>query len=609
MPVISLLIFLIYIHGAHIYIRHKVKDPKQFPTIAALYWIGQTFSVFVIIMDILALKASHQHNSFFAALFSIIIPIEILSLLLSLVIVLISTFGRCSGVVNCLSKIYNRGILISQKETNIWSCISGFISPLICVSSHIGFVIGGWISFGERSISILLFYLFVFLILYWCLRQSYRVSVFLIDSCKGKDKIYASTHANTDLERQGGCEVHANYEAKHVIKAGKQTLETNILNTSHSTSEQLQVREEKLFNDFNLTALIIMIIAGTLLDVMLFYFGFGMLSLLTFFDDAVINVYTLVQYLFYFAVFLLTYGQFTDGPGFDNNRLNISTKTLRLWRYLCSGRTPKFSIESLQHAVKHLIFTLKTLEKASYPMRQAAPLNKRAKIYFDEAIRRAKAFPIALDESVDAALEQNVDVVPEESVDVAPEQSTDAVPEQSTDVAPEQSVDAALEQNVAPEESEDVAPEQSVDAAPKEGTASKSENLIRETAVKLEEAMKALTDGPNNYKERSTDNCTNPHITRMKQDVMRAEKNLQTIKREEVLSEGVKKAVMYLTKAVTILQNEAIKLLHSYNDLGIYNSRDKIEALRAALIFQKTSTFEHLEDNENLSLLMSLIET
>ena len=508
MPVITLIALLIYIHGAHIYIRNKVKDPKQFPTIAALYWIGQTFSVYVIIMDILALKASHPHNRIFSTLLYFIIPIEILSLLLSLVIVLISTF---SGVVNCQSKIYNRGILISQKETKIWSCISGFISPLICVSSHIGFVIGGWISFGERSISILLFYLFVFLILYWCLRQSYRVSVFLVDKYqKRKYGIQASKHAKEP-------EVYENSEETNLTSLPRNRL--------RSDSEAQRVEEEKLFNDFNQTALIIMIIAGILLDIMLFYFGFGMLSLLKFFDDAVINVYTLVQYVVYFAVFLLTYGQFTNAP---NSRPNISTKTLQLWRYLCSEKTPKYSIESLQHVVKHLISMLEVLEKASYSVRPTALFNPKAKYHFVEATKACAC----------------------------------------------------------------------VATAPNDESASQSQNIIDETAEKLKEAM-----------EVSTENSTDSHITKIKVQVKCAKEKLQKMESAEVLSESANKAVMHLTKGVNILQNEAIKLLHSYNDLGIYNSRDKIEALRAALIFQKTSTFEHLEDNENLSLLMSLIET
>ena len=55
-PIIGLLLSLSYTKGAHLQIRKYRNEPDNFPALAALFWVGQTFAIFVIVLDILATK-------------------------------------------------------------------------------------------------------------------------------------------------------------------------------------------------------------------------------------------------------------------------------------------------------------------------------------------------------------------------------------------------------------------------------------------------------------------------------------------------------------------------------------------------------------------------
>ena len=55
LPVYAIVLIWVCVHGAFPYIRSHINDSEIFPNVASLYWIGQTFTLFVIVMDVLAL--------------------------------------------------------------------------------------------------------------------------------------------------------------------------------------------------------------------------------------------------------------------------------------------------------------------------------------------------------------------------------------------------------------------------------------------------------------------------------------------------------------------------------------------------------------------------
>ena len=62
--VFAILLGWLSMYGAFPYIRSHVSNEEVFPSIAALYWIGQTVTIFVIVMDIATLFEGSKIHSF-----------------------------------------------------------------------------------------------------------------------------------------------------------------------------------------------------------------------------------------------------------------------------------------------------------------------------------------------------------------------------------------------------------------------------------------------------------------------------------------------------------------------------------------------------------------
>ena len=60
LPLAAVVLVWVGVHGAFPYIRSHINDPEIFPNVATLYWIGQTFTLFVIALDILALSQNSK---------------------------------------------------------------------------------------------------------------------------------------------------------------------------------------------------------------------------------------------------------------------------------------------------------------------------------------------------------------------------------------------------------------------------------------------------------------------------------------------------------------------------------------------------------------------
>lgn len=169
-PVFAVILVLIGVFGVFPYIRSHINNEENFPRIAAFYWIGQTFTLWVIIMDIQALLENsiihHQHNGLkvYQVIFlCLVIIVEILCLVLSFLLALVPLFSHYKGThckdifesyfhfVCCRNLSFKK---IGRKEARVWLIASSMIAPIIAISCHAGFIIGGSVSYTSRSAAI-----------------------------------------------------------------------------------------------------------------------------------------------------------------------------------------------------------------------------------------------------------------------------------------------------------------------------------------------------------------------------------------------------------------------------------------------------------------------
>ena len=373
-PIMTLFLCWLCTKGARAYIRNYISKSEphnnNYPTIAAVYWIGQSFALFVIVADVFALlskrdtnhtncnsicstyvyndsaviNSTYDSNGSYAGLFGtyngsqdleeyqfIIIAtlcaFEFLLLLSFLVFVLIVGFRSCSSdkcVLCCFKYLCYWNLKVEPKKARLWLILGGFIPPIVSLSSHIGFIIGGWISYEDRSIAIVLLYLFIFVFLFFPLQYSYTFLDRIIKRC-------VKRQTNSSIE-EGNFPPHLRHQVKGIV------CEKN--------------RKE---SGFQTIALLLMLVIVVIFNCITAYLVFGilLLPLLESVDDVLTHIYALGEYAFFFAVFLLTYNSFSVNKREDNTSGLVSKRTLRYWRYLYRGSL--YTYELRQKAVVSLI--------------------------------------------------------------------------------------------------------------------------------------------------------------------------------------------------------------------------------------------------------------
>ena len=148
-------------------------------------------------MDMLTLTSSpktDEHGSLFSYQYYTILFVfitEAIALLLGISISLIPLFSHRKNVAYkaCFErffKVVGCGVLsfkqIGIREARVWLLLSCLVAPLLlATSSHIGFVIGGWVAYQERSVAIFLLYLFIFIFMYRSLQYMYMFSILVLN--------------------------------------------------------------------------------------------------------------------------------------------------------------------------------------------------------------------------------------------------------------------------------------------------------------------------------------------------------------------------------------------------------------------------------------------
>ena len=332
-PIFGLLLSLIFIKGARLEIRQYMNDPENFSTIAALFWIGQTFTIFVIVLDCLAIgeemttHTAMERLAYYQYVILIVnLTIECFFWLLAIVVVLMLSITHCitdpdnstteyaKFKIRCIKELFLVFCCpifckreIDHKEARLWLFLMGYIPPLWSALSHLGYVIGGWISYEDRSIAVVILYSFSFVFLYSSLQYTYQyifdIREYIYDVCVKKNPPRPNSY-------------------------------------EHEQDQRTMFHNER---GFNYVVLILMVIPWLLLNGIIVIVGCIVVHLpvIESVDDILTHIYSLGQYAFLFAVFLLTYNLLyltgergTSGGGLVNN------KVLKFWKYLYKDTPP-----------------------------------------------------------------------------------------------------------------------------------------------------------------------------------------------------------------------------------------------------------------------------
>ena len=312
-PCITLLLCYFYAKGARLYMRDILSNPRCHSRLAALFAMGQMFTLFVAIMDALSLSFPGCEciaNGYMRKMILAHCIMEFIVFAFTCVVfVTLGCFFCCKkrnddeNVAQVFQMFYKlifctSSINISPNEAKLWFLTLGLIPPLLSLSSHIGFIIAGWISSYNQGLPIFLLYMFVGIFFFFSFQQTYSYFSDL-------KELYAVKKARNDTQRNKGID-EVDYE------------------------KGIRAKKENKGLDFRI--LLGEIVSGIFVLGIVVYLGstFTQLPILQVTDDVVTYAYQLGQYALVFAVFFLTYKstQKQDSSGI------VPKGSLKFWRRL-----------------------------------------------------------------------------------------------------------------------------------------------------------------------------------------------------------------------------------------------------------------------------------
>ena len=278
--------------STHIHIRKKLLDPQYHPDLASLLCLGILFSVYVISMDILGVSkdiGESNDNFGWKCWISSMIFVELITLLGILIALIVITYLDCCKVS---TKV---GHMRSWDEIKAWCLILAFIPPLVCFSSHIGFILVAWISFATHATGIFFTYLIVFVMYYVILRQFYHLCILLIHVCKREPK----TKKDIQQPQPPSYELDDTFFelVPHNIKVSDPTIEDLIF-----------LHYQKKLS-FKVWIVWVVLPAGIILSILVIYFlsGLHMLPLNEITEYTPNQIFNFIQSAFVVIAFLVSY--------------------------------------------------------------------------------------------------------------------------------------------------------------------------------------------------------------------------------------------------------------------------------------------------------------
>ena len=175
---------------------HSLSKPSKHGTTVAMSLIGVYVSLTIYVMDIFACRsaitANHEYRDDVKDS-SINVTLTIGTLICDTMFLLPLIFGLSCALCICCKEmcdgkevecnlpskiliIYNK--MIKEEDTskdNIFLCM--LVSPLLCFSSHVGFILMAWLTEPTKSTTVFILFYFVFVYLFLVFRECYHFHV------------------------------------------------------------------------------------------------------------------------------------------------------------------------------------------------------------------------------------------------------------------------------------------------------------------------------------------------------------------------------------------------------------------------------------------------
>ena len=260
-PFCGVLCFLFFIKIHSEDIEKYMNDPRNRPTLSSLYWTCHTFPIGVIILDFLAVIEEAPTQLPTAELPNFQRGLLIFNLSIEFF------FEICAKLALIFYKCHPLPHVNTITKKRVF--LLGLISPLWSALSHLNYVVSGWISYEDRSIGILLMYLFVLVIQLFFNLFYYHASFY--------------------------------FREKSFIKS----------------------------IHFIPVSFIYFLWLLILLAIVILLINFVQLASI---DDSVTHIYTLGQYTFIFALFLITYSTKKSSGTSEGGPIN--KEVVKYWQYI-----------------------------------------------------------------------------------------------------------------------------------------------------------------------------------------------------------------------------------------------------------------------------------
>ena len=336
LPAITSIFVWCYVKGTRVLIRDILSKPSHHSSLASSICLGQMFTIYVTTLDILALS-EYGIVGFMRVIIYIIAIVEIILFFVIICLVFVLCCAQCFKREEWLVHLFHCfcwplfcGLKLSTSEIKSWVITVGLIPPVVCLSSHIGFMIEGWMSFESHGTALMLFYSLCFVFLFVTFKQIYLVAT----DYSGIFAIKALTVRKKRFELRKGYK-NLNYP-----------LRSSVILHHDEMSVQEQEKKKSGLNFCILLCEMIIGIPFTSIVLLYIAFGFTRLPVLRATEQVVTHVYNFGHISVVFVLFLLTYNIFSSSRTEQTSGF-ISKDAIKFWRFLDAGRKrPAFNLDS-----------------------------------------------------------------------------------------------------------------------------------------------------------------------------------------------------------------------------------------------------------------------
>ena len=305
LPIAVSIFFSCYVWGIRHWLVTFLEKSDYYSTQAALVCVGQTYTLYVAIMDTLAVSTEGIAESM-KPIIIILIFIEWILFSLILIIVIILT-SECCSHVPC------------TKWLRLWFVIVGLFPPIVCLSSHLGIIIEGWASIANHGTAMMLFYSLSFIYLFVSFKKVYLVVADLNSITCAEVKQCVKSHKTSLAEV---CHKRTPQEIPLLSSTDE-----GLASLTRAESEKTNEHNSGLNFRIILFEMLIGIpfLGGVLVYIAIGFTTFPVLGT----DDAITDVYNFGRIAFIFAIFLLTYVVFHQ-----TSSGIVSENVIKFWKYL-----------------------------------------------------------------------------------------------------------------------------------------------------------------------------------------------------------------------------------------------------------------------------------